>query len=382
MKKFLTLIIFFSAPLLITFLLPFLILYHSKENFVDIDNFILNNSNKEYLVGYLYNEKNYSYLKFQSICERDKVDVLALGSSRVLQFREEMFIKPFFNAGYTIGRVSDFSVFLSKIPDSKLPKYLLLGLDQWMFNKTWNKINKPKLTLDWSRNSSMSIESGFNATIKFYKDIVKGKIDLTHLFQERPNDNSELIGLNAILNHTGFRNDGSMYYGKQIERLLKSDSVNYDFIYKESFDRIKKGNNRFEYGEEIDSKAISDLDSFLSYCNAKGIKVIGIIQPYSDKVFTEMIISKNYKYIDKLSSHINPVFNKYNYEIYSYNSTKKCDSSDTEMIDGFHGGEVVYLRMILDILSQNSELNSVCDLKRLNDDLLKRKNRYLLYKGF
>ena len=55
--------------------------------------------------------------------EKDRFDVWALGSSRVLQFRSRMFEKSFYNAGYTMEGVGDFLPFMQSIPAEKYPEY-------------------------------------------------------------------------------------------------------------------------------------------------------------------------------------------------------------------------------------------------------------------
>jgi hypothetical protein len=48
-------------------------------------------------------------------------------------------------------------------------------------------------------------------------------------------------------------------------------------------------------------------------------------------------------------------------------------------LDGMHGGERVYLKMLLNILNSNSVLANVCDQKKLQDDLTHAENRYIVY---
>ena len=78
------------------------------------------------------------YYKFQSVLAR-KPEVLVMGSSRVLQFREQFFDKTskFYNAGGPFGTVRHFRIFLESIPQELLPELVVVGLDHHYFN-SWD----------------------------------------------------------------------------------------------------------------------------------------------------------------------------------------------------------------------------------------------------
>ena len=97
MKKFVINVFFFCAPLLLFAIPPFLALKISRENYFEIDNVVTRK--KKYLIGYAYNEPNYGYLKWKEVTSKPKQNILAVGSSRILQFRANMFQSSFYNAG-------------------------------------------------------------------------------------------------------------------------------------------------------------------------------------------------------------------------------------------------------------------------------------------
>src|SRR5689334_17000957 len=127
MKRFIVRLFLFVSPVLLVLILPTYILVTSKENFFDIDK-ILAVENK-YLVGYTYNEANYPYVQCSHLNLNERKEIWALGSSRVLQFRERTFDRSFYNVGYTITSINDFRPFLKSVPPDKFPEYVILGLD-------------------------------------------------------------------------------------------------------------------------------------------------------------------------------------------------------------------------------------------------------------
>jgi len=371
MKKFLLNLSIFLLPGLLLISVPLIILKKSKEVFYDIDETIKNND--KYIIGYAYDETNYRYLKWKRIKELERSEVWSLGSSRTLQFREGMFSIPFYNAGYTIIGLNDFSQFLKSVSKSKYPKYLIIALDQWMFNEKWDDLStKPKTDL-W-RNSFNKYPQG-KTIIKVLSDVLVKKHNLSFLF--RSNDN--LIGLNSILNHKGFRNDGSMLYGSQIYRLENKDATADDYEFNDTFKRIEKGNAMFEYGNDVNNNAIPVLEELLSFCSSNNIKVIAYLPPFADKVVSKMEKSGNYKYINNIYSTIHPTFAKYRYEVYDFTHLSSINANDNEMLDGFHGGESVYLKMLINIAEADTSLHDIVNLTKLKLDLKNVKNNFTIY---
>lgn len=374
MKKFIIQIIIFISPFILIFGLPTYILWQSKENFYKIDNLLTDN--EKLLIGYAYNENNYGNIKWTYLNSNKIKSVWVLGSSRVLQFRKNMFDATFYNAGYTISSINDFTPFIKSLPNSKLPKYIIVGLDQWMFNESYDSLNVKQSTDAW-QNSFTFYPKVFSTYKNVYADLFAGKYNISSLNQH--SDSWNKIGLNAKIKNTGFRNDGSIYYGDQIIKLINKDTIAGDYNYSDTFGRIERGDSRFQYGKTVNKKALAELDRFLKYCKTKHITIIAFLPPFADKVYNKMNDSNNYAYLKGIYSSVRPIFDKYNYEIYDFSKVSSCNSNDNETIDGFHGGESTYQKLLISILDSGSILNKATNVKRLKTDLVKKKNNYLIY---
>jgi hypothetical protein len=374
MKRFLIHLFIFTIPLIILFVFPTYILWQSKENFYNLDKVLL--SKEKYLIGYAYHENNYGFVKWTYLNSNENKIVWALGSSRVLQFRENMFDVSFYNAGYTISSITDFELFLKSLPVSKLPKYIIIGLDQWMFNESYDALNSIPSIDSWQKSYTL-IPKLFPTYKTVYSDFFAGKFTFSSLLQNSNSFNK--IGLNAIMNNTGFRNDGSIYYGEQINKLINKDNTANDFDYANTLDRIKNGDRRFQYCRSVNKKAIIKLNEFLKYCKDQQINVVAFLPPFADKVFNTMNESGKYAYLNEIYNKIKPYFDKYNYEVYDFSNVSSCKSNDNETIDGFHGGELSYQKLLISILNSGSILNQVTNAQRLKIDLENKKNNYLIY---
>ena len=90
-------------------------------------------------LGYSYYDKTY---KFRMTEEVMRPQVLALGSSRIMQVRQSV-VNPeytFYNAGGAIQSVPELSLFIHKLHDN--PKLILLNIDQWWFNRSYPYSNE------------------------------------------------------------------------------------------------------------------------------------------------------------------------------------------------------------------------------------------------
>ena len=125
MKRFNIKIIVFLLPIAL-FVLPigFLLKIYG-ESFVDFERIIKDNEYE--LIGQKFTESNTLAIK-TTIVNNIEPKVVAIGSSRVLQFREEMFREPFYNYGYTTSSNGTILPTLKLITEDSPPQYLILTI--------------------------------------------------------------------------------------------------------------------------------------------------------------------------------------------------------------------------------------------------------------
>ena len=289
-----------------------------------------------------------------------------------------MFTSTFYNAGYTISSMNDFLPFLESIPHRKYPDFLIIALDQWMFNEHSDNLKNVRSPKYWSNSYIKYPEMPILKSI--YSDFFKGKLVIPYSkFKIAENSNIDKIGLGAFLNNTGIRNDGSRYYALQINKLLNGDKLAKDYLFSDTKNRIRNGFWPFKYGSKINEKAINKLNQFLQVCEENEIFVIAFLPPFANSVYEEMNKSGDYTYIKEIFPRLQPLFKRYNFEIYDYSSVSYCKSNDEEMLDGFHGGEVTYLKILMDMVKQNSKLRNITNIDKLKRDLNKAPNSFIVY---
>lgn len=294
-------------------------------------------------LGYSYVDKAY---KFHMTDEVMRPQVLALGSSRIMQVRHSI-VSPeysFYNAGGAIQKVRELPMFLNKLQDS--PKLILMNLDQWWFNRAYINDDQPFDSSVYDGPEIDLLKLG-RLVCDFYTDLVKGKINLVKVFS------SDNIGLNAICNDNGFTADGTPNSGDRV--IIPEEQDDYNF--KDVLERIRLGNNRFQYGEQADSTQIRDLEDFLSLCVARHIKVVGFLPPFAPFVYQRMQETGKYGYMSQLYKMLLPVFDKFEgCSFYDFTDVTDTGAHNYDFYDGFHGSEIIYNGIIRQMVRQDSTL--------------------------
>lgn len=373
MKNFLNKIILFSLPIILFLFVPSLYFFINKEYFYNIDNLI--QGMDEYKIGYLYNENNYKYLKWKVIDESKPFKIWTIGSSRVLQFRKIMFDSSFYNAGYTIKSVVDFLPFIQSFPNNKLPNILIIGLDQWMFNKNWDDLSNNDKPIDFWKNS-FSFFPNSKILFSFYSNILNNSTNINVYDPIKNYFKSNLVGINANMHYSGFRRDGSFSYGDQITKKLRGDKTFYDFEFNETMDRVVKGERKFQFCEYVNKRAINELEKLLIFTKKKGIYVIGFLPPFANKVNEKIEKQNKHQYMRQIYSEIETRFRTKKYEIYDFTKLDKINAKDDEMIDGFHSGEIVNLKMLIYMLNNNSNISKYTSIEKISLLINNKRNRY------
>lgn len=303
-----------------------------------------------YGVAY-YDDRVYYKTEFT---KRKSASILALGSSRAMQIRDSFFETPsdFFNAGGAVNYLLDFMNFLNNIEGAN-PEILIISLDQNFFNFNYSDV--VPVNIGYPAYSPIKTDVVINKLIDGYiAEKVKFKPLVTH---------SNYIGVQAKVNRSGFLNDGSYFYGATYAHPSKY----FDDILK----RIETGTLKFQYGEEVNPAALAALKDLLVYCKQNDIFVVGFTPPYAPSVNVAMGQNGGYGYMEALPLAAEKLFDTFEFEFYDYSDITMLECDDTYFVDGFHGGDVAYLRMFKDMVNQGSRLSKYCnvkDMEKLNEN--------------
>ena len=277
--------------------------------------------------------------------KRLRAKTVILGSSRATQIRHQFFNGTYYNLGGAIGNVIDLEKYAFSVQSlDRGPTYTVVMIDPWWFNgKSARGLGTPQS--DFPLNASLD---HLLASIKLF---LKGN----WLVESSKSKN---LGIYSILTGDGYASDGSYHY-VQAGRGIYS---NADIMFNDTKNRII--NNKFPF----EKSAVPEPFFLKRLCNALKIiknntNVILVAPPFENSIWKMMDLSGEYNYIrsgyDALESCVEE-------KIYTFFSGNDINgSNECEFIDGYHGGEITYGRIFLELAKRDSKFKSVINSQYL-----------------
>lgn len=288
---------------------------------------------------------NFISFKATSVIAR-KPTVITLGSSRVMQFRAELFNKQmdrFYNAGGGAACIYQVSQFVHYIDAARaLPDVIILGLDEDWFNPARLTSDNPRACAADIQEERLADFAQLQITAPvLFGDIASGRVKLNRLIDQRdPLHGGKAIGLNAIMRGKGFRNDGSFQYGVD---LVQRPPIDERFA--EIRARIQQNINGFERSDAVAQPALDELDQTLAFLTEKKVKVILFTPPYAPSIYQTMAADGGYGYIPRLAEALKGLAAKHAFAYFDFSDVSSLGFTDDDFSDGFHGMEAVYLKL-------------------------------------
>lgn len=300
------------------------------------------------------NTKTYKKL----LLDAAKPKIIALGSSRVMQFRQHMFLERFINMGGAMDSINDGINLLPDIINIK-PDMVIIGADVWWFN---DRFQNPEInySIDYKENYKPTLQHA----LSFFGWMYDDKITLKEVLADVRYGVMD-IGVSGQYKD-GFGPDGSYYY----TRIVTGKSNHHDKQFKETCERINNGNKRFEYNSLANDQHINNFVHLIRILEENNINVVVFFPPFAKDV-NDLLdnMARNYKYIIDMKNELH----ENGIEFYDYTAASIIDSGDCEFIDGFHGGEVTYMRILNDLAQKYPPLNIFVDQRLLNKSINKHK---------
>ncbi len=342
MRKFIINTVLFVFPITLVLLICLFILLKAGELY-DFND--LQPLNEKQYFGLAYSDVGDAY-KFKMTNLYYKSDVVALGSSRIMQIKKGVINKQysFYNAGGAVNNIYKYKLFLDKL--NYKPKLFIISIDQWFFNPNYND---QRATFNDDCYEERDEVDFFNTCKLLFIDIFRGKISFKRLMENTNNS----IGMNAIINNNGFTSDGSYYYGG----CISNPSKQMDFNFKDTYKRIEEKRSRFEQCNHADTTVCDGISAFLDECEKNGIAVIGILPPFAPAINEKMRLSGGYKYMDDIYEILSPIFSNHNNcYVFDYTDMRIMGIKDCDFVDGFHGSELIYNFILQDICKKNENV--------------------------
>lgn len=316
----------------------------------------------------IYNPLDMDMFKYKlELVKNIKPKIIALGSSRVMQFREESFNTSFITVGGGMNHLNEGYLFLEEMTKFHKPEFIILGLDFWWFNE---KFYQPE-SFSNSDIEEVNIKNKINITLS---KLLRKEFDLDifkyGLKKENDITNYENIGLNSLQYSNGFRKDGSYHYSS----FILGDAKNHDIKFFNTLNRIENGNSRFEYGNHISKERVEIFNNIVKLIQQNNIKLILVIPPLANEVIEKMeLFANKYNFVIEFREQIK----NSNIENYDFHDMRNYYENSCEFVDGFHGGDVSYQRILKKIYDKNSDLSKYLNIELIEKSINENKGKTL-----
>ena len=289
-----------------------------------------------------------SLIKFKVI-EQKKPKVVAIGSSRVMQFRSNYFVnKDFYTMGGTAGSLIDAEKTFARIRKSYTPEVVILGVDLWWLNPNFSHASQLG-RLDEIRESKYK---KYFQLVEFMKANAEMRNMLFHLDDIKEMDivgKRKTVGLSAAAKSEGYRlADGSYQYGSMLTADFKTSAE----LFKDTHKRLDNRNSRFEAADDIDYGEFERLKKLVREMKETGCHVIVFLPPFPDEIYSRMSNHDEWRFLlANFERSVKEYCAEENIQFFNFSNVLWVGSNDDECLDGFHGSEMTYTKIVRSMLS-------------------------------
>lgn len=299
--------------------------------------------------------KTGSLIKFKIIEEKQPA-VVAIGSSRVMQFRADYFKNAdFYTMGGTAGSIEEAQETFNRIKSVYVPQIVILGIDLWWLNP---KIDH-RSHLEEQEKIYNSKSMQYFQLFSYLKDDTDMRMVLFNTSTIKDRDylgNRINVGLSAAVKSDGFRlSDGSYQYGE-----IVGQNPSLEAKLSDLYQRMDKGNRFFNWNRDIDYYELEKLKQLIQDMKSNGVHVVVFLPPFPNEIYTAMCHDEHYStFLSEFEQSVEDLCIEEEVYFADCSNLAWLGASDNECIDGFHGSETAYARVIYKMLEDEKLSNFV-----------------------
>jgi hypothetical protein len=351
-RRFLFSLLVFWAPILVLFAVEETVFYRSGETWT-IEHVLSyqHNHPDSLFMRRLFDQQLYLYKLKEA--RRRRPEILALGSSRVMQFRAGMFgadWQRFYNAGGMLQCIEDLTFVLQEMPDLK-PRVVLLGIDMWWLNEDWDKADKGNSDRFTARptDAAISWEAHLLALRRLWLKEGSGLRLWKPYLNVTLSPADDRIGLTAHLGDRGFRaTDGSVAYPASATPDRQFPAP-LDPTHLQS---VARGLKEFLPTGGVSARLLNELRDDLLELKRRGVLVVGFLPPFSSDMVRALESNADQREIwHQYTERVPALFSELRLPCIDASAPEKIGLTDRYMIDGVHAMETFHLHLLRAMLN-------------------------------
>ncbi len=289
---------------------------------------------------------------------RRRPEILVFGSSRVKGVGSAFFREPpvVFNAGLpaTTVSVGTWRHFLESLPPDYSPRYVLIDLDPWWFRQA--AIVQDSSALGQPYSSMDIIDFAWRRGFWWSVDQLRSRAVIDPGY----------LGVQAIARHQGVQPDGSFFLPK-------------NFVPPKMDAGARAGAWPWMHDSEtLSSSAVHELNRFLSFCERRGIRVVGFMSSFRPEYYAAVQQEPGLRYMRSLKPTLAPLFEQVHGAFFDYLDPASTGCPELGFVDPLHESEVCTVRMLFNMAERNEAVASLVDFGKLKVMLQNRKSDWQL----
>jgi hypothetical protein len=273
-----------------------------------------------------------------ALYEAAQADVVAVGSSRTMQLRQQFFTAPFVTLGGGVHSLEDARRALRDLRTGRRPKMVLLALDFWWFNRAATPAEAPARDRRLPKTDVIP-----PAVFLPARWLLEGKLSLrayaATLRGRPPASPFPLYGAAALARRRGYARDGSLYDFDQPLPPCGSGPVEFPSIAR----LARHGRTIYLPATVPDPEAIQLLDEMLAAAEQDGLRVITFFPPVTASVAREIeALGERYAYIGVARDAIRAMSGTH----YDFHDPVSLGLHDCQFLDEVHASDLGYAALI------------------------------------
>lgn len=280
-------------------------------------------------------------------------EIAVLGTSRAGPFRGAFFNRPFVNFQSIVDSPDQvYRTVEDLFPTGGPLQHLIIVVELWWF------ADEPKESSSQPVPSA-SLETRMRNVWRFFRHSKRGAQRRADVWNAVKSGRLlDFLGIHGLVRREGFSSVGSYHY----EQIVSGRRESPDQRFAYSLEAAENGEHRFRFGSGLNEPQYARFREVLELLSKRDIDFTLVLAPYAPAV-TEKMRGRNFGHYAALLGR----FQQDGFQVHDFTFPQQTiGEDDCEYIDGFHGGDVVYARMLAQMARADEKLASHVDMMALN----------------
>jgi hypothetical protein len=274
-----------------------------------------------------------------------KPDIIAIGSSRVMQLRQQFFRDSFYNMGGSITSIDTAEHITKLMLEEHVPEVMIIGLDYWWFLEESRfpvKTEKPPKEKQRRHLSSLTLPFTWfkreKITLSDYTDVI---------LRGRGAVSDCRIGTRALHEGSGFTKDGAHDYAMVFRPA--EDGILASERFADSRATVTNGEDIDRHFQTVREDQVERFIRLIERLQERGIEVVIFVPPLPPQMQSAISQKPNeHAYLPKLFS----LFREKGFSLHNFHNPETLQTNDCEFLDAGHGDKIAFARVLMEISKQ------------------------------